>query len=180
MATAPIVLEKRLVSYGLGRHASDADSNHSGGLYQLVEWSLRHVARDVNAGRWGVRIAAMPYSLLADAVVLVHLAFVIFVTVGGLLVWRWRRLAWVHLPALAWGVWIEWWGAICPLTPLENWLRARSGEQMYEGDFIQHYVLPVLYPTELTRGVQIALGALALVINVFVYWYVWKKIRTED
>ena len=119
------------------------------------------------------------YNLLADAVVLVHLAFVIFVTLGGLLVWKWHRLAWVHLPAVVWGVGIEWSGAICPLTPLENWFLARSGQQMYEGDFIQHYVLPVLYPSELTRDVQSGLGALALVINVVVYWYVWKKMRTE-
>ena len=120
------------------------------------------------------------YGLLADAVVLMHLAFVIFVTLGGLLVWKWHRLAWVHLPAVVWGVWIEWSGAICPLTPFENWFRARSGQQMYEGDFIQHYVLPVLYPSELTRGVQIGLGTLVLVIHVVVYWCVWKKIRTEE
>ena len=120
------------------------------------------------------------YGLLAAAIVLMHLAFVIFVTLGGLLVWKWHRVAWVHLSAVVWGVWIEWSGAICPLTPLENWFRARSGQQMYEGDFIQHYVLPVLYPSELTRGVQSGLGALALVINAVVYWYVWKQIRTED
>ncbi len=122
----------------------------------------------------------MFYGLLADALVLVHVTFVLFVTLGGLLVWKWHRLAWVHLPAVAWGVWIEWSGGICPLTPLENRLRAGSGDGTYPGDFIQHYVLPVLYPGELTRGVQIALGAFALVINAVVYWYVWKKTRTED
>ena len=84
----------------------------------------------------------MFYGLLADALVLVHVAFVVFVMLGGLLVWKWHRLAWVHLPAVAWGVWIEWSGGICPLTPLENWLRAGSGEGTYPGDFIQHYVLP--------------------------------------
>ena len=115
----------------------------------------------------------MWYGLLADAVVLVHVAFVAFVLLGGLLVWRWRRAAWVHLPAVVWGVGIEWAGGVCPLTPLENWLRARAGEGAYEGDFIERYLVPILYPSGLTRGTQAVLGTLALLVNLGAYWYVW-------
>ena len=109
------------------------------------------------------------YGILADLVVLLHVVFVVFVTLGGLLVWRRPRLAWVHLPALVWGVGIEWAGAICPLTPLEGWLRRRAGESGYQGDFIDHYVTPLLYPPGLTRELQIALGVGVLVLNLVVY-----------
>ena len=84
--------------------------------------------------------------LLADLVVILHLSFVLFVVFGGLLVLRWPRLAWVHLPAAAWGVAIEFTGGICPLTPLENWLREKAGEIGYADGFTEHYILPVLYP----------------------------------
>jgi Protein of Unknown function (DUF2784) len=99
----------------------------------------------------------------------------VFVVGGGLLVVHWPRLAWVHLPASAWGVLIEFAGWICPLTPLENYLRQRSGESAYQGEFIEHYVLPLLYPAHLTRGGQIWLGTIALAINVLVYWQVIRK-----
>ena len=112
----------------------------------------------------------MPFRWLADFVLLVHFAFVVFVILGGLLVLRWPKVAWVHLPAAAWGVVIEFAGWICPLTPLENALRIRGGEPGYAGDFIGHYVAAVLYPAGLTRGAQIVLGLLALFINVVVYW----------
>ena len=107
--------------------------------------------------------------ILAGAVVAIHLAFVLFVALGGLLVWRWRRLAWAHLPAVAWGAWIELSGGICPLTPLENFLRSRGGEASYSGDFVGHYLLPVLYPEGLSRGVQAALAAGVLVLNALLY-----------
>jgi hypothetical protein len=114
------------------------------------------------------------YRVLGGVVVLVHLGFVIFVAAGGLLVWRWRRLAWAHLPAVAWGVWIELSGGICPLTPLENDLRRLGGQAAYSGDFIAHYLLPVLYPEGLDRGIQAVLAALVLGLNVAVYWrLVW-------
>jgi hypothetical protein len=106
----------------------------------------------------------------ADIVVAVHVAFVAFVVLGGLLVVRWNRLAFFHLPAVIWGAFIEFAGWICPLTPLENSLRERSGSSAYEGEFIEHYVLPLLYPVRLTREVQIWLGAAAIIINVLVYW----------
>ena len=119
----------------------------------------------------------MPYRLLAGAVVVLHLGFVLFVAAGGLLVWRWRRLAWAHLPALAWGVWIELSGGICPLTPLENELRRRGGEAAYSGDFVGHYLLPVLYPEGLDRGIQAALAAGVLALNAAVYWRVLRRER---
>jgi len=119
----------------------------------------------------------MPYRLLADAVVLVHLAFVVFVVCGGLLVvWR-ARTAFVHLPAAAWGVYIEFSGRVCPLTPLENHLRSLSGGAAYSGDFVERYLMPVLYPPDLRRDVQIALGLFALAVNVAVYLYAWRRAR---
>ena len=112
----------------------------------------------------------MLYRWLADLVLVGHLAFVAFVVLGGLLVLRWPRLAWVHGPAAIWGVLIEFAGFVCPLTPLEIALRHRGGEAGYRGGFIEHYLTAVLYPSGLTRGLQIGLGTLALVINVAVYW----------
>ena len=117
----------------------------------------------------------MAYRLAADALVIVHAAFVLFVVAGGLLALRWRRILWVHAPAALWGVWIELAGWICPLTPLENWLRQQDGEAGYSGSFIEHYLLPVLYPSALTRGTQILLGGLALAVNLFVYWWVLSR-----
>ncbi|HEY6324723.1 MAG TPA: DUF2784 domain-containing protein [Thermoanaerobaculia bacterium] len=119
----------------------------------------------------------MPYRILAGAVVALHLGFVLFVAAGGLLVWRWRRWAWAHLPAVAWGVWIELSGGICPLTPLENELRRLGGEAAYSGDFVGHYLLPVLYPEGLDRGTQAALAAGVLALNAAVYWRVLRRPR---
>jgi hypothetical protein len=119
----------------------------------------------------------MPYRLLADAVVVLHLGFVVFVVCGGFfVVWR-RWMAFVHLPAAVWGVFIEFSGRICPLTPLENHLRALAGEAAYSGDFVARYLVPVLYPPELNRDVQIALGLFALGVNVTVYVYAWRRTR---
>jgi len=106
----------------------------------------------------------------ADIVVAFHAGFVAFVVLGGLLVVRWRRVAWVHASALIWGVLIEFAGWTCPLTPIENYLRRRSGSSIYRADFIEHYVLPLLYPAHLTREGQIWLGAFAIIINMLVYW----------
>ncbi|MBV8202316.1 MAG: DUF2784 domain-containing protein [Acidobacteria bacterium] len=117
----------------------------------------------------------MLYRLLAGAVVVLHLGFVVFVLLGGLLVWRFRRLAWAHLPALAWGIWIELSGGICPLTPLENELRRLGGEAAYSGDFVGHYLLPLLYPEGLDRGVQAVLAAAAISVNAAVYWRLLRR-----
>lgn len=115
------------------------------------------------------------YPLLADLVVWIHLAFVLFVVVGGLLVMKWPRLVWIHLPAVIWGVGIELSGWICPLTPLENWLRHKAGEESYQFDFVAHYLLPILYPQGLTRASQIALGALVFVVNAAIYGWIFRS-----
>jgi hypothetical protein len=120
------------------------------------------------------------YRILADLVVGLHLLFVVFVVAGGLLVLRWRRLAWVHVPAAAWGALIEFAGWVCPLTPLEQALRSAAGESGYPGGFIEHYMLPVLYPGALTRGIQIGLGVLVLALNLLVYGYLIRTRRLED
>ena len=121
----------------------------------------------------------IPYQLLADLVVLVHVAFVVFAILGGLLAARWRRLVWIHLPAVIWAVIVEVFGWVCPLTPLENWLRRRGGQAGYPSDFIAHYILPVLYPEELSREVQICLGALVLLINLSVYTWIFRCKKTS-
>lgn len=115
--------------------------------------------------------------LLADFVVLFHFAFILFVLFGGLLAIRWPRLVWVHLPALAWGASIEFIGWWCPLTPLENWLRLSAGGAPYRSGFIEHYILPIIYPSGLTREVQIALGALVVAINMMIYGWLWHRRR---
>lgn len=117
------------------------------------------------------------YGFLADAVVILHLGFVLFVVGGGFLVLRWPKAAWIHLPAAAWGAAIEFGGWVCPLTPLENWFRARAGEVGYEGSFVAEYLLPVLYPGGLTREIQIALGILVIVVNGAVYLRLWLRSR---
>lgn len=119
----------------------------------------------------------MTHALLADAVLLLHLAFILLVILGGLLVWRWPRLAWLHLPALAWGAWVELSGRICPLTPLENHFRRLAGEQAYAGDFLQHYLVALIYPDALTRELQIALGLGAILVNIPVYAWLWRRRR---
>lgn len=115
----------------------------------------------------------MLYPLLADVVLVVHLAFVVFVLCGWLLVWKWRWIAWLHLPAVAWGAVVEYTGWICPLTPLENWLREQGGRIGDERDFIARYLLPILYPGELTREIQLLLGTVVIVLNAAVYWWLW-------
>jgi len=117
------------------------------------------------------------YRLLADFLVLIHFAFVVFVVAGGLLALRWPAVRWAHLPAALWGAWIEFTGGICPLTPLENALRQRAGEAAYTGDFVSHYVVPVLYPAGLTRQTQLVLGLLVVGLNGVVYAWLWARGR---
>jgi hypothetical protein len=113
----------------------------------------------------------MLYRLSADLVLIVHLAFVLFVALGGLLVLRRSRLMWLHLPAAVWGTLSEFLGVFCPMTPLETTLRELGGGTGYEGDFIGHYITAVIYPSGLTRGLQIALGFGALLLNMAIYGY---------
>lgn len=121
----------------------------------------------------------MAYRILADLVVGVHALFVVFVVAGGLLVLRWPWVAAVHLPAAVWGTLIEFRGWICPLTPLEKSLRASAGQAGYQGGFIEHYLLPVLYPAGLTRGVQLVLGSLVIAVNLVVYWMLLRRRRAS-
>ncbi|HEX2218289.1 MAG TPA: DUF2784 domain-containing protein [Gemmatimonadales bacterium] len=117
----------------------------------------------------------MLYRLLADVVVGVHALFVAFVVVGGLLALRWPWVVAAHLPAAVWGTLIEFQGWVCPLTPLEKSLRAAAGEAGYQGGFIEHYLLPVLYPAGLTRGVQLVLGTVVIVVNLVIYGVLLRR-----
>ncbi|CAG9174165.1 hypothetical protein LMG23992_02651 [Cupriavidus laharis] len=112
---------------------------------------------------------------LADLVVVVHFLFIAFVVGGALLLFRWPRVAWVHLPAAAWGVFVEWSGRVCPLTPLENALRRAAGEAGYGGGFVERYLLPVIYPVGLTTEIQIWLGVFVVVVNVVIYAIWWRR-----
>ena len=109
------------------------------------------------------------YQFLADMVLLAHLAFIVFVLAGGLLLLRWPRLGWLHVPAMMWGVFIELTGWVCPLTPLENYFRALAGSDIYHGGFMAHYLLPLIYPAGLTPTIQMLLAGVVIVINVIIY-----------
>ena len=117
----------------------------------------------------------MGYRILADLVVGLHALFVAFVMLGGLLALRWPWMVALHLPAAVWGALIEFQGWICPLTPLENSLRAAAGQAGYQGGFIERYLLPVLYPAGLTRNVQVVLGSLVIVVNLLIYGAVLRR-----
>ena len=119
----------------------------------------------------------MIYRTLADVVLVIHLAFAIFAGIGGLLVLRWPRLAWVHVPCAVWGALIMFAGWICPLTPLENDLRRLGGEAGYPGGFVEHYVVALIYPAGLTRGIQVALGIAVILVNLAVYARVYATRR---
>jgi hypothetical protein len=117
------------------------------------------------------------FRVLADLTVVVHLAFVLFVVLGGFLVLRWGWIAWLHLPAMAWGIWIQLAGSFCPLTPLEIWLRVRGGGAGYEASFTEQYLLPILYPATLTRELQWMLAGALFLINVVAYALVLRGRR---
>ena len=119
------------------------------------------------------------YYLLADLVVLIHFSFVLFAVLGALLVIWWRKVLWLHLPAVVWAAWIEFSGKICPLTPLENWLRIRGGGSGYGGDFVEHYLMPILYPSGLTQNVQFILGGVVVGMNLIIYGYVFFKTKPK-
>jgi hypothetical protein len=129
--------------------------------------------------RTAYRLPLTAYRMLAELIVLIHFAFVLFVVFGGLLVLRWNRAMYLHLPAALWGAFIELAGGICPLTPLENSLRASAGSGVYQGGFVEHYILPVLYPAGLTRAVQLTLGMLVIGINLVVYSSVIARRRIQ-
>ena len=121
------------------------------------------------------RIHSTFFRLAADAVVTVHIGFVFFVLLGGLLVLRWPRLVWLHVPAAVWGIVVEYGDRVCPLTAVENYLRLRGGTAAYQDDFIEHYIVPLLYPARLTRRAQVLFGSLAIAVNLMIYWRVVRR-----
>lgn len=116
---------------------------------------------------------------LADALVLLHAAFVLLVVSGGFLALRWRRLAWVHLPAALWGAVVEFMGWICPLTPLENHFRRLAGQAGYQTGFVEHYIIPLLYPADYTVSLRITLGSIVVILNGFAYALYFRRQRTR-
>ncbi len=119
------------------------------------------------------------WQVLADAVVVLHLAFIVFVVAGGLAVLRWPMLAWLHVPAALWGATVEFFGIVCPLTPLENWLRQKAGLGAYASGFVERYIVPVIYPAALTRELEIMLGVAVVTINVLVYAALVRRSSSE-
>lgn len=119
----------------------------------------------------------MIYAWLTDLVIGVHFLFIVFAVAGGALALRWRWMPWLHLPSLAWGATVELTGWICPLTPLENALRRAAGASTYTQGFVEHYLVPLIYPAGLTHEWQWVLGGLLLVINAAVYALVWRRHR---
>ena len=115
------------------------------------------------------------YTFLANLVLIVHLAFVVFVLFGGLLVWKRRWIAWFHLPAAAWGITAEFIGWTCPLTLLENWLREQGGETGYQAGFVAEFLLPILYPDDPTHDVQHTLGSIVVASIISMYCWVWLR-----
>ena len=119
----------------------------------------------------------MPYNFLADLVVIIHFLFVLFVLLGGFFVLWKSSVAWYHIPAVFWAASIEFFGWGCPLTPLENILRGRGSVAGYDTGFVEHYIIPVLYPASLTRQMQFNLGIIVLSLNIVIYFTVWMRMR---
>ena len=117
----------------------------------------------------------MIYRALADFVLLLHMAFVLFAALGGVLAFKWRRVAWFHIPAALWAALIEFVGWECPLTPLENWLRRQGGEAGYQTGFIERYLLPLIYPAPFPRSMHVVLGLLVMSVNLAIYWRLWRR-----
>jgi len=122
----------------------------------------------------------MLFRLLADITVSIHLLFIVFVITGGLFALKWHRIVWLHVPAAIWAAIIEFFGYICPLTPLENWLRFKGGEAGYPGGFIERYIIPLIYPSGLTRDMQITLGIIVIAVNLLVYGYIIIQSRAKQ
>jgi hypothetical protein len=129
----------------------------------------------------------MWYKLLADFTIIIHLAFILFVVLGGLLVLRWKKMIWVHIPVALWGIIVEYFNVLCPLTPLENYFRVMAGKQIYTTDFIEQYLLPMIYPEALSLILQYILGSTVILINLIIYLLVLykfgkngKRVKTEQ
>jgi hypothetical protein len=115
--------------------------------------------------------------IAADMLLIVHFAFILFVILGALLALRWPRVIWFHLPAAAWGAATEFFGWVCPLTPLEQYFRRAAGQGTYGGGFVEHYLLPLIYPAGLSRGIQLGLGLVLVLVNGLIYAWLWKRAR---
>ena len=115
--------------------------------------------------------------VMADIIVILHLFYILFVVLGGLLALKWKKTVWLHIPAVIWAALVEFSGWICPLTPLEQRLRDRAGSVSYSGDFVGHYLLPLIYPENLSRTIQIVLGFFVILINLVIYLFVMRKIN---
>jgi hypothetical protein len=113
--------------------------------------------------------------LFAELIVILHLLFIVFAMFGGLLVIKWPRLVWLHIPIVGWGALTEFLGLICPLTPLEIWLRQQAGADSYQGGFISHYLVPLIYPPGLTPGMQWLLGGGLVIFNILIYTWVYRR-----
>jgi len=122
-------------------------------------------------------VNTVPYHALADLIILVHIAFIVFVLVGGLLAFRWRWMPLAHLPAVVWGAAVECFGWVCPLTPLENVLRRTGGGAGYSVSFIGRYLVPLVYPVEFTRELQLLLGGAVVAVNALVYFFVLRRVE---
>lgn len=123
----------------------------------------------------------MIYLRLADALVVLHFAFIVFVVLGAFTAYRWPKMVWVHVPCALWGAWIEITGGICPLTPTEVRLRRMGGAEGYAGSFIEHYLLPIIYPSGLTRAHQLLLGGLIVAVNLGVYGFLmWRRVKARS
>ena len=121
----------------------------------------------------------MIYRVAADFVLVTHFAFIVLVVAGGIIVFRYSWFVWIHIPAACWGAFVELTGRICPLTTIENFLRVRAGQEGYVDSFIQHYILPVIYPAGLTRNIQLILAGLVITVNVIIYTAVFLCKRTR-
>lgn len=119
------------------------------------------------------------YRIAAELVMATHFLFVVYVALGGLLVLRWRWTVWLHIPAVIWGAYIASSGGICPLTPLENWLRVQAGQAGYEGGFVQRYIMPILYPGEITVSQQMIETVVVVFANAVIYLLVLRRVRAE-
>jgi len=117
----------------------------------------------------------MLYNILSNIVVVVHLLFIIFVCLGALLILKWPKAAWVHIPFAIWGVLVEYLNILCPLTPLENYFRQLGGYKIYEADFINQYIIPLIYPEALTRNLQFVLGSIVIILNFSIYGIILYK-----
>lgn len=120
------------------------------------------------------------YLWLANTILVFHFLFIIFVLLGGLTVLKWPKMIWLHLPAITWGFLVELNGWLCPLTPWENHFRALAGKLVYEGDFIGQYLIPLIYPANLTREIQYIFAAIVVIINAAVYFFVWQQARKKS